>query len=189
MSSRAILSPRMTETLRRSNNGGPLKISDIFRYFFRVYFFIMLRRLSSVAFLSLAVSVARGQIVQNTVTVTASSNPSVQPDQVNFSLDVTSNIQTGLSDVLAALQGIGVTIANFTGINTGLPYQVQPARPSQPSIDWSFTLQTPIAKTKDTISALTSLQQNLAHKTPPLILSFSLTGTTVSRQLQQSQPC
>ena len=98
-----------------------------------------------------------------------------------------SGIQTGLSDVLAALQGVGVTMANFAGIQAGAFSTV--VVPAPPGIDWYFNLQAPISKMKDTVTALAALQQRLNTKDSALRFSFSAEGTTVSQQLQQSQTC
>ena len=149
----------------------------------------MLRSSFSAALALWTASTLGAQIVQNTVTVTASANPNLQPDQVNFSLDVTSAIQTGINDVLTALQGVGVTMANFTGIGAGQTFVFQPARKAQPSIDWYFNLPVSIPQTKQTIAALTALQGTLTRNNPGLVLSFSVQGTTVSQQLHQSQTC
>jgi hypothetical protein len=53
-------------------------------------------------------SLAFGQIDSNSITVTASNNVSLQPDQAVFGTTVQSGINTGLDDVLMALQGSGI---------------------------------------------------------------------------------
>ncbi len=54
---------------------------------------------------------------------------------------------------------------------------------------WLFTLAAPLAKIKDTVAQLTNLQQTIAKQNNGLQMSFSVQGTQVSQQLQQSQPC
>ncbi len=54
---------------------------------------------------------------------------------------------------------------------------------------WTFTLPAPLPKLRDTATALTTVQQNIASKNAGITLSFSVQGTQVSQQLQQSQPC
>ena len=61
-----------------------------------------------------------GQLDSNSVTVTASNSATLQPDQAVFSIVVTSGLNASLDDVVAALQGSGITSANFAGIG-GLP--------------------------------------------------------------------
>jgi hypothetical protein len=131
-----------------------------------------------------------GQLDSNSVTVTASNTASLQPDQVLFSIVVTSGQNASLDEVVAALQGSGITSANFTGIG-GLPAitSVIGQQPPNPTINWDFTLSAPIAKIKDTVAQLTALQQTIAKQNNGLALNFSVQGTQVSQQLLQSQPC
>jgi hypothetical protein len=127
-----------------------------------------------------------GQLDTNSVTVTASTSATLQPDQVVFSIEVDSGLNTTLDDVVASLQGSGITVANFTGINNGL---LPTTLVAQPTIAWLFSLSAPLAKIKDMVSQLTSLQQSIAKQNDGLKMSFSVQGTQVSQQLQQSQPC
>ncbi len=148
-----------------------------------------------VAGLLLAVS-AFAQLDSNSVTVTASRNAAVQADAANFSVSVVSGANVSLTDVLAALQGSPLTAANFTGIGGGggfsglilSPFPIT-GPPIQPQIQWSFTLIVPISKIKDTAAVLTALQKSIAQNNSGLTLSFSLQGTQVSPQAQQSVPC
>ncbi len=137
-------------------------------------------------------SLAFGQLDSNSITVSASNNVSLQPDQAVFSVVVQSSLSTGLDDVLAALQGSGITAANFGGVSTQgqlatttLPGGEVPP----PNLQWAFTLPVPLTNTKATVASLTTLQQNLAMQNNGLSLSFSIVGTQVSQQLAQSQMC
>jgi uncharacterized protein YggE len=137
-------------------------------------------------------SVAFGQLDSNSITVSASNNATLQPDQAIFAVTVQSGISTGLDDVLTALQGSGITAANFSGVTTQgqfatttLPGGLAP----QPSLFWTFNLPVPITNTKATVASLTTLQQTLAMQNNGLTLSFSIVGTQVSQQLAQSQTC
>jgi uncharacterized protein YggE len=128
----------------------------------------------------------------NSITVSASNNAILQPDQAIFSVTVQSGISTGLDDVLTALQGSGITAANFSGVSTQgqfaattLPGGLAPL----PSLFWTFNLPVPITNTKATVASLTTLQQTLAMQNNGLTLSFSIVGTQVSQQLAQSQTC
>jgi hypothetical protein len=58
-----------------------------------------------------------------------------------------------------------------------------------PTLQWIFALPAPLAKMKDTIATLTSLQKNIAQQNNGLTLSFNVQGTQVSTQLQQSFVC
>jgi uncharacterized protein YggE len=128
-------------------------------------------------------SLAFGQSDPNSVTVSASTNTNLQPDQAVFGVAIQSPIGTGLDDVVAALQGLGITAANLSGLNT--PGQLD----SPPTIQWVFSLSAPLSKTKDTVATLASLQQAIAKANNGLTLSFSIVGTQVSQQLAQSQTC
>lgn len=124
------------------------------------------------------------------MTVTASNSATLQPDQVVFSIQVTSGINASLNDIVSALQGIGITTANFTGIIPEVLSSIVIGLPAPaPTETWNFTLAAPLAKIKDTVAQLTSLQQMITKQNNGLQMSFSVQGTQVSQQLQQSQPC
>ena len=104
----------------------------------------MQRTFAVFAFL-LSASLAFAQLDSNSITVTASRATVLQPDQVIFVVNVTSGLDTSLDNVIAALSGTGITVANFTGINSGyagvlLPYPVPPMKPlsvsDRPVLRW-----------------------------------------------------
>ncbi|HEX5227364.1 MAG TPA: SIMPL domain-containing protein [Bryobacteraceae bacterium] len=138
---------------------------------------------------------AFGQLDSNSITVTATNNVALQPDQAVFAVSVTSPLTAGLDDVLAALAGSGITAANFSGVSTqstisiiGNPGLLPGTLPA-PMLTWTFTLTGPLANTKATVASLTTLEQNIAKGKNGLALSFSIAGTQVSQQLAQSQTC
>jgi hypothetical protein len=145
--------------------------------------------------LILSVPAAFAQLDSNSVTVSATRSMSQQPDQVLFAVNVQSGLNTSLDDVVGALQGSGITAANFSGVSMGpnLIFAVvgpQPAPPIMASpLQWIFSLPVPLAKIKDTIAMLTALQQSIAKQNNGLMLSFSVQGTQVSAQSQQSHVC
>jgi hypothetical protein len=105
---------------------------------------------------------------------------------------VQSGVTTGLDDVLAALQGSGITLANFSGVSTqGQVFSTLGSVPPTPAptLSWVFTLPVSLTNTKATVATLTTLQQNIAKQNNGLALSFSIVGTQVSQQLAQSQTC
>ena len=114
-------------------------------------------------------SLAFAQLDTGSLTVSASRSIQLQPDQVVFSLSVTSSPGSTLDQVLAILQPLGLIAVNpnfvdFTGTN------------------WSFTLTVPLARMPDTVAALHAFD-------PALYLHFSIAGTQVSPELQASQQC
>lgn len=150
-----------------------------------------MHRISLLSFFALC-PLAFGQLDSNSITVTAIRGTSLQPDQVVFGVDVTAGLDTSLDDVVAALAGSGITMANFAGTGNGVIQGVfgpNPATTVQPTIDWAFTLAAPLSQMKSTVAMLTKVQQNIGSKNSGLTLSFSVRGTQVSAQLQQSQPC
>jgi len=153
----------------------------------------MLKRLP-IFLLILTVSGAFAQLDSNSVTVTATRSTTPQPDQVLFGVTVQSGLSTNLDDVVAALHGSGITAANFAGVSmapnlvfTGGPQL--PPTVMAPPLQWLFALPAPLAKIKDTIATLTALQKSIAQQNSGLTLSFSVQGTQISAQLQQSQAC
>jgi uncharacterized protein YggE len=151
----------------------------------------MLKRTLIFSFV-MSASLAFGQGDSNTVTVTASQSVNLQPDQVVFGVYVTTSINASLDDVLAALKGSGITIANLSGVGngSGIPLGILPGNPQPtPTIQWSFVLGVPFAQMKATVTALTSLQQSIMQANSGFTLSFSVQGTQVSASLQQSQVC
>src|SRR5258708_1403771 len=99
-------------------------------------------------------SLISAQTDSNSITVTASRNPNLQADQTVFSVSVISGLNTTFEDVLGALQGSGISLANFTGVTTGPFYvigvpqpatDVTPATPP-PTLHWSFTLPVPLSQ-------------------------------------------
>ena len=151
----------------------------------------MLKRLLTLSFL-LSAPLLFGQLDSNSVTVTASQSVNLQPDQVLFGVSVTTSINATLDDVLAALKGSGITIANFSGLGngSGFPLNIVNGNP-QPAtfIQWSFSFAAPIAQLKATVTMLRNLQESLVQTNTGFTLAFTLEGTQVSASLQQSQTC
>jgi uncharacterized protein YggE len=143
----------------------------------------------------LSASLAFAQLDSNSITVTASRNSALQADQAVFVVTVQSDTNASLDDIVAALQGSGITAANLTSastpqlIFTGNPGVGSILAPLAASIQWSFSLPVALSKTKDTVASLTTLQQNITQKNKSLKLSFSIQGTQVSSQAVQSQTC
>jgi len=135
---------------------------------------------------------AFGQLDSNSISVSVSQNASLQPDQAIFAVSVQSSPTTGLDDVLAALQGSGITAASFSGLSTQGTFGATTSPGGQlppPMLVWTFSLPVPLANTKATVASLTTLEQTIANLNSGLTLSFSIVGTEVSQQLAQSQTC
>jgi hypothetical protein len=132
----------------------------------------------------LSLSTAFGQLDSNSITVTASrGSSSGPPDQAVFSVSVASGVDTSLDDVIALLQGTGISAANLQALDE---YPVSTGVPGQraETLNWRFSFNAPLAKNKDTIAILTNLQANIAKKNNGVTMSFSIQGTQSSVQPQ-----
>jgi hypothetical protein len=131
-------------------------------------------------------SPAFGQVPSNSITVSVSRNTNLQPDQVVFQVTVQAGLSTSLDDVLAAVQGAGITMANLGGVST---FYSQMGLQTISTLQWTFNLAVPFAKQKDTVTSLAALGQTISQGNSGLTLSFSVQGTQVSAQLAQSPSC
>jgi hypothetical protein len=129
---------------------------------------------------SMAALPAFGQLASNTLTISATRQINLQPDQVVFSLAVNSALNATLDQIIAALSGLGITSANLTGVFNN---------PTPQSLQWNFTLAVPFSSLAATIGSLAKLQQTITQSNSGLTLTFSVNGTQVSAQLRQSQSC
>ena len=110
----------------------------------------------------------------NTITISASRTATPAPDQVSVELAVISGLAAGLDDINAALAGAGIAGANFTGVGTE----------TQPDLDWSFTLTTPLAKLPSTLTQLAAAQAAVPKQNAALSFSFYLENLGTSQQAQ-----
>jgi hypothetical protein len=133
-------------------------------------------------------SLAFGQLDTNSITIASSRSISLQPDQVVFGVDVHSNLNTGLDEVISGLQGSGITAANLTGVYGGGEAFLG-ITASAPGLDWAFSIGAALERVQNTIASLTALQQKLARKPNGSSLTFSVQNTQVSARLQQPDQC
>jgi hypothetical protein len=130
---------------------------------------------------------AFAQLDSNTITIAASRNLYVPPDQVIFSLSVTTPITMGLDQVVAALASLGVTAADLQGAST--PFGEGVVLPGGslpgPTVTWTFTLAVPFAGLSSTLNSLATFQTNNSA----LQLNFSIVATQVSPQALAANRC
>jgi hypothetical protein len=119
------------------------------------------------------------QLPSNTVTIAATRSINLQPDQVVFGLTINSSPTASLDQIVAALSGLGITAADLSAAVNTDPTTMQ----------WNFTLTALLSNLTTTIGSLTKLQQTITQNNSGLMLTFSVGGTQVSQQLQQSQTC
>jgi hypothetical protein len=129
---------------------------------------------------------ATAQVTPNSVTVTANRNTNLQPDQAVFGVNVTTPVDATRDDVIAALQGSGITLSNFTSVQS---LQVPSGRVTNTALQWSFALPAPLANMKATLGLLSAVQNSMAKDKPAFMMSFGVNGLQVSPQAQQSQTC
>src|SRR5260370_9045761 len=109
------------------------------------------------------IPLAFGQLDSNSITVTASRNIAPgQPDQTVLSVQVSSGLDTSLDDVLGALQGSGITVANFSGLNSFFLFNPLTQPPPAPMLNCSFRFAVPFAKTKHTATLLSALHHTIS---------------------------
>jgi hypothetical protein len=124
--------------------------------------------------LLLTASAAFAQLDDNTITITATRQVTLQPDQIVFNVSVRAPETAGLNDVLAMLPGTGITEANLGAVYGNSPNPLQ----------WSFSLTTSFAEAGATTNLLTQLESQSKGA-----VSFYVQGTQVSQASQQAQPC
>jgi hypothetical protein len=143
----------------------------------------------ALCFLLAAASLAFAQLDDNTITVTASRSVNLQPDQVLVLVSVQAAPLASLDDVLALLQGTGVTAANLNSASSPtLQVPSGPLAPGGQFTNWSFTLAVSFDKLKDLFAALSRAQQALPNSAASS-LTYYLETLQVSQDLQNSQPC
>jgi hypothetical protein len=129
-----------------------------------------------------------GQATPSSVTVTATRTANLAPDQIIFAVNVDSPVTATREDVISAIDGAGITAANFSAVRTTQIYD-QTGRQASMALEWTFLLPVPLSAIKSTIGLLTAVQANLAGKNSGIAMAFSVQGTQVSQQAQQLQTC
>jgi uncharacterized protein YggE len=129
--------------------------------------------------LLLGAAPAFAQIESHTVTISATRSIVLEPDQIVLQLTVGSNPSATLDQIVGALSGLGITDANLTGTYNSIPSL----------LTWNFSFTAPLANVTATIGSITKLEQTIAQNNSGLTLTFYISGTQVSQQLQQAQTC
>jgi uncharacterized protein YggE len=119
----------------------------------------------------------------NTLTITASRNVNVVPDQVALQVRLRAETSAALSDVLAQMAGSGITAANLTYVSTH-----GNLGDNRAEIDWSFELVVPFSGMKDSIATLAALTRKLGLRNGSPVMTVSVTDSRISDEAQ-SQAC
>jgi hypothetical protein len=133
---------------------------------------------------SVFASLAFAQLDPYTLTITATRSVAVQPDQAVLNVYVDSNPSAALTDILAAVQSVGLTQANLATV-----YSLPLTTAQLPGLEWSFSLTVPYSGMKDTLNKLGTLRSTIARQKSGLTLAFAVAGVQVSPQLQAAQTC
>lgn len=124
-----------------------------------------------------AASAAFGQPDSNVLTITASRQLNVQPDQVTLSVYVVSDPDRSLDQVLAFLQGAKIAATDLSNVGT-----VVNSFSSQ--LQWIFTPTVSFSALNATASALGGLPAN-----GPIAVQAFYVNATASPQSSASQSC
>jgi uncharacterized protein YggE len=125
-----------------------------------------------------------------TVTITASRNATVAPDQGVFVVDVLTATDASLDDVLSAAPGFGLSAANLTSVYATTRYDpTGKTNVSHDYLDWSFSVTAPLTNLKTTIGQLAALQTAVASRNNGMSVSYSMRGTQTSAQALSGQNC
>jgi hypothetical protein len=120
-----------------------------------------------------------GQLVSDTLTISASRVLSVLADQTDFNVSVDSTPAQGLDEILTALQTSGITAANLSSLRSL----------TNGTLEWQFNMPVSFAKVQTTAASLVTLQQTIAKSNNGLKLSFYIGGLQSSDALAQAQSC
>ena len=131
---------------------------------------------------------AWGQLTPNSITVTATKNASLQPDEVVFGVTVNTTLEATRDEVIAALQGSGIKAENFSDVRNVQQFNIV-GRDPQLMLAWTFQLPVALSNMRSAIDLLTTVQRNAAGKKNIVSISFGAQGTRVSSQLQRTQSC
>lgn len=124
--------------------------------------------------LLIASSPVWAQLETDTITIAASRQVNLQPDQIVFNVQVLAPNTAGLDAALAKVAGTGITAADLTGVYNS----------SNDNFSWVFSLPVPVSQAGATATLLAQLQQQSKQT-----VQFYAQETRISPALQQSQGC
>jgi hypothetical protein len=138
-----------------------------------------MRLLMSIAFIALP---ACAQLDSNSITITAVQTTAVLPDQAVITVWITPGQTTGPDQILAGLQGTGISMGDLISITQSL----SGFGPSvSPSYEWQFVVRTPISGVQSTLAAISAA----LHKNSSWSVNFYVQSTEVSPKLLATVPC
>jgi len=120
------------------------------------------------------VSAAFAQIDSNVMTITASRQLNIQPDQISLAVTVSANTSQTLGNVVAALQGTGITATDLVSSQGNGAAQVQ----------WVFNITVPLSAMQSTTAMLAALKPANGAT-----VTYYVQGATASAQATAAQQC
>ena len=132
-------------------------------------------------------SIAFAQINPRTISVTASKNVDLAPEEISFDVDVSTDQDTTLEEVIQAIQNTGITTRDFQSVRSGYGY-----RSEQPELRYSFGFSAPFTRLQEIIAKLEAARGTPRGK-KRMDLDFSLEGAgprdnTVEQAKQSIMP-
>jgi len=118
------------------------------------------------------------QSADESVTVTANQETTLQPDEALISLSVDAGNDKALDAIVGALSPLGISSANLVSVG----FAPSPTPFTAPALRWTFQLPVPFSKLQASNTALAALQTSISQNNSGLSLSFTLAGTQYSGQ-------
>ena len=143
----------------------------------------MVKRLSTLV-LCACLRIASGQIESNSVTVTAARTVNLQPDQASFTVTVNTPVSASPNDVIAALQGSGIGIANLVSVGPSNVLRIgdfTPPVPFMATLDWNFSVTVPFTTMKTAFAALAAVANSVKQNNKDFTGRFAFSGAGVSQ--------
>ena len=142
----------------------------------------MVKRLSTLV-LCACLRIASGQIESNSVTVTAARTVNLQPDQASFTVTVNTPVSASPNDVIAALQGSGIGIANLVSVGPSNVLRIGDFTPApfMATLDWNFSVTVPFTTMKTAFATLAAVANSVKQNNKDFTGRFAFSGAGVSQ--------
>ncbi len=129
---------------------------------------------------SLTVTFALGAAAgPGTITVAASRNVTVAPDQLMYGIIVRTPLGGSVSDAVALAPGIGITAANLTDVSE------DNGMGDIATVAWTFQMTAPFSRLKDLNATLSGLEQNAGTRNGRPALIYSVSSQTSADAVAQ----
>jgi hypothetical protein len=134
-----------------------------------------------------AAPLAFAQLDNDTITVTATRQANVAPDQAVVAVTVNAPATVALDDILALLGSAGITVSDLSGIGSTTGILVPAGNPV--STQWFFTKAIGLTRLNAVLAALGSAAQAGTAKMPPIAISYYVQSSATSDAQRAAYPC